>query len=473
MPIWLHRLLGSIALGFGFFVPPFTLVLLVKGVMSGHPGALKIALMFGGVGLSPILGALFSQWLMTKIPALCQQCGGWTFRQWADWRQRDPDGGRNDILGDYRCASCAVKRGPSEPDFWLKQFGSPVQGILKKTAILWRLPFIALCLFGLLGLLSIGAPWVFGMFVFAYVVMGIPLQLLVRVFPQEARENQPTPWLKFLKYAVGMLFLVAAALAPCRGLLYLIAGYPGSWSSPPLGLAPSFDLLIGLCGVYYGVVGLLREGLWRYRQAGQVANLPTSKARAAAVGLAEFRGVARSSKPGQDLILSHEWVLFRDKQIEYEVKTLDSFYLEDETGRIRVDPVHDGVVFRTPSVSLLTALFGKRAGEIVLTRRVERDLWPNRTSVLKDGDPVYVIGTVEAGAQGLVVRPSAEGRVGEDLVLHFLSLLEPRPRRDVHDVFFIADSGEARARVLILRGFWRYMLWALFWTACSGRLLLG
>jgi hypothetical protein len=111
--------------------------------------------------------------------------------------------------------------------------------------------------------------------------------------------------------------------------------------------------ICGLSGLFLLSTGIfsMRAGLERYRLMQNIRNIPSSKAQSAAVGLAEFHGKAFPMKPMVSPISkekcayyyldakyyhrlgkSASWFpLFRDMPSE-------PFYLEDETGRIRVNP---------------------------------------------------------------------------------------------------------------------------------------
>src|SRR5262249_14541208 len=126
------------------------------------------------------------------------------------------------------------------------------------------------------------------------------------------------------------------------------------------------------------------DGFWRFRQIQEIDNLPTAKVRSVALGLAELRGVVhrQSTSPNTQAPL-----------LEFQGTTekIAPFYLEDETGRILVDP--EGSKIRSRNVFR----FGGRFNEIVLTRRVSGKSWLGTPSAgqLLDGDRVYVIGYVE------------------------------------------------------------------------------
>lgn len=360
-------------------------------------------------------------------------------------------------------------------------WSTPWRRLLRATSILWRLPFLALLSgMALIGFLGVAGPIVFGMFALAYGI-GVLLQLMVRAVPQSHPANQPTAWTDFARYAVGTLFLVLAVIGPIRGLLLLVA--PEARTSDAAVAyrfgPPGFNELAGACGLYYGLVGFLRESLWRLGQIRALRRLPTSAARSVAAGLVELQGTARTLD--EDPILRVEWGILSEGGFVWSRARVAPFELEDASGRVRVDPCGPELELRAPAVSLLLSLFGRRRSELVLTRHVVPGVWPDRRCELRDGDPVYVIGRAEerdgappgaTDSERLVVRPSKEARRPESLVEHLLDPLARRPRRRAEDVFFLADCGEGRARRLLWRGFLRSAAWTLLATGLSGLLLL-
>ena len=218
----------------------------------------------------------------------------------------------------------------------------------------------------------------------------------------------------------------------------------------------------GAITVVYGAVYLIKEGLWQRLQSHQPLNLPTSKARSAAIGLAEFKGVARAVKGESDPILE----LYLGGPSSHK-ETIHPFYLEDDTGRILIDP--RGASIQPEWQSNLT--LGAR--EIVLTRRVEPATHTTaEVRTLLSGDPVFVVGNVQERPD---VRPNAVG--SERLVVKPLeptvtsratSLLK---RYDIPQAFYLTDAGEPVAVTQMRKGIARVVFLSLIYIA-SGVVLL-
>lgn len=245
----------------------------------------------------------------------------------------------------------------------------------------------------------------------------------------------------FIMTPVGILGL----LAPWRALMIIAnlhypalvaAVYPmlegGSFYIPIL------ETLYGVCGVIMAVLFGFKSSSTYIKFIRVIENLPRSMAGSAAVGLSEFRGVAR---------------LVTNKQ----------FLLEDKSGRIRVElpavkPWNPFDIFPVPDKTDFTKVFfARRGGE------------------LYDGDPVYVVGSVEidkgaapkdAESARLVVRPSS-GKERKGLVKRFLfSEFERHDMaEDYHNIFILTDRPESSARNLLRRAmFTSFGMIALFLT---------
>lgn len=275
-----------------------------------------------------------------------------------------------------------------------------------------------LLLIGLVGVCVLGAgvillrlAWFFYPAGIAVVTAGIFLAFLFK-----RSKLPPVTFLGQLAFVVWGPVYVAGATMPLRASGALFVPSPSlAW----------FDVGIAAAGTLVALVVTARDAAWRRRQLVQLENLPTSKVAAAAAGLVELRGVARAatgtSRPGDVLI----------------PKVLQPFAVEDETGRVKVDPT--GARFR----DLLAHVFGGGACEVKL---------PEYT--LKDGDPVYVIGSLEEGARGeRVVRPRVEAKTG--FLWRTLFTFKEKgtlPQRDLQHVFFVSTQDERAARRHILNG---------------------
>lgn len=327
-----------------------------------------------------------------------------------------------------------------------------------------------------------------GMFAFFLPFFYAALALLFPVavmFAPSGREPRREQVVKGLKALVLMPVVFAAIAVPFRllahGMRFVCPAIPLDFFSIPskydshqtlFRLFPAFDGWLGGCGLALFAVGAFVSWFRNLRVTHQIGNLATSKVHSAAVGLAEFHGAAHRIDGASDkpILLSYK---------PYSSKTgtkrrvLDPFYLEDETGRIRVDPggaeFDDGTRIR----------FLDPIRFVCLTRRVERD----QTGVerrLMPGDPVYLIGNVEmnreaspdaADADRLVVRPSTDW-----VKPNLLQRLEPGvkdkvPGGDSQHVFFLSDTEEQTAGKMMRETLWKTWQFVAIWGAMSAGLL--
>jgi len=148
------------------------------------------------------------------------------------------------------------------------------------------------------------------------------------------------------------------------------------------------------------------------------------------------------------------------------------FYLEDETGRIQVES--KDAEFWDGDIRFLEPI-----RYILLTQHVERDQG-GVVRRLMPGDAVYVIGSVEenrgvgrdaGGADRLVLRPSSEW-VRPNLLQRLLPTTESKvPGSDIHHVFFLSDSSERSAAIVMRETIRRTWEFALVWAVMSAGLL--
>ncbi len=200
-----------------------------------------------------------------------------------------------------------------------------------------------------------------------------------------------------------------------------------------------FDVFVGIAGVVVVLGSTMIDTFWRLRQVRQLENLPTSRATSAARGIAEFAGVARSvTEPGRP-------ILYYESSADPIIRP---FYLEDDSGRIKVDPC--GAVFRCGRATSLTG----RINEIVLTRRfIPAQINRPMSMELRDGDPVYLIGNVMTAGNGeRVVKPLVEPGVTDPFLRLMLGKTSLPPARDIQHVFFLSDTDESIARRHIIGG---------------------
>lgn len=262
--------------------------------------------------------------------------------------------------------------------------------------------------------------------------------------------------------AVGIM--APLRLVPVAG--YLALGRPAGnfWEALTIGKDwMTADSIIGLCGIFGVASWLLIDAVWRFRQAGQVENLATSRIGSLAIGLVEVKGTVRPAAgsgggPAVELSTSMFDYIKPSQRIE-------RFVLEDKTGSVLVDATECRV--RAGWISEVAAIFGVR--EIVLTRRTERDDFTDAIRrTLEYGDRIYVIGNAERDAAGnLVVRPASRSGWNEVLWKTLFGTIRPPRGKDIHDVFFITDGDELTARKHILKGFRTVLLWGLIWIISS------
>ena len=335
---------------------------------------------------------------------------------------------------------------------------------------------------------------IFGILYFFYIQPGRPTE----------EFNQPLAFLKNFRLSdVGSLFraiivspLIAIGIfAPFRaiflGFLWIF-GWTDAWRNSFHDEMPEFNIVFGLCGVILGItVGSL---VWirGLRLKSQLTNLPTSTIGAAAIGLSELRGIAQprveedeentSGKErnvqGKDnaipVLLNSSWVGDDGKMTG---KTICSrFYLEDDTGRILVDP--RGVEFWDGSGNFLWSPIRS----IYLEKHYSEEILPwKSTSMLLPGDSVYVIGNVEekkdasldaSDADRLVIRPAS----GLENTSFFKRLLFGQKTKgkgsDIYNVFFLTDVTERSAAELLSRGLKNVWIWMLVWIAASLPLMI-
>ena len=209
-----------------------------------------------------------------------------------------------------------------------------------------------------------------------------------------------------------------------------------------------------------------------------------------AIGLSELRGIAQpregEAEDGKGItgndkrvhdgdsdnsipILLHT---SHDDEGKVRGKTICSrFYLEDDTGRILVDP--RGVEFWDGSGSFLWSPIRS----IYLEKHYSEEIMPWRsTSILLPGDSVYVIGNVEenrdaspyaSDSDRLVIRP-ASGLENTSLFKRLLFGEKTKKKgSDIYHVFFLTDVTELSAAELLSRGLRTVWIWMLLWVALS------
>ena len=216
---------------------------------------------------------------------------------------------------------------------------------------------------------------------------------------------------------------------------------PEDWQpmlpQPSLSGWAAFCVVAGVIGFSSHCVYVMLDVPWRLKQIRHVRTLPRSRARSGAIGLSEFEGTARAE--GADSSIS--------PPLE---GSATAFYLEDETGRIRVEP---------QEASLRPASVSSRSLEL---NEVEGGI--------RDGDHVYVIGFVQRRAPDsdeLVVRPLRQRLVSSPVG----GLLLPARRllvdRDAPNIY-IVEKGREHDVILRLRmALWDFSVYAGAYLASS------
>ena len=303
-------------------------------------------------------------------------------------------------------------------------------------------------------------------YVIAATVAVMGLTVLIKPF---ARAGN-TPLYALLISLCWVPIYTAGLLAPSRALVQLLheilpympynIGITGI-ENPRL--MAYLDVLVGLAGIGLSILATYIDSTWRTRQAAQVELLPTSKARSAAVGLVELQGRALPVSP------SATGPILQYNSRRADSKRKQPFYLEDDTGRILIDP--RGSRFRTRWMTS----FGGRITETVLRRREQLpDLSTPHIMTLQPGDPVYVIGTAQPNPDAPADAVDSECMVVRrrrmDLFstpMWQLSQGKLQPEHDVEDIFFLTDSKEQVARKRIMKGLWQVWAWAFLWIVMS------
>ncbi|CAB1056945.1 hypothetical protein D1BOALGB6SA_1684 [Olavius sp. associated proteobacterium Delta 1] len=320
-------------------------------------------------------------------------------------------------------------------------------------------------IFGMIPLVAIAAGLALP-YVIAATVAVMVLTVLIKPF---ARAGN-TPLFALLISLCWVPVFTAGLLAPSRALVQLLheilpympynIGITGI-ENPRL--MAYLDVAVGLAGIVLGILATYIDSTWRARQAAQVELLPTSRARSAAIGLVELQGRARPVSPSA-----------KAPVLQYNSRSADStrkqpFYLEDDTGRILIDPRASR--FRTRWMTS----FGGRITETVLKRREQLpDLSTPHVMTLQPGDPVYVIGTAQPNPDAPADALDSERLVVRQRKMSIfttpmwqVSQGKMRPEHGVEDIFFLTDSKEQAARKRIMKGLWQVWAWAFLWIVMS------
>ncbi len=296
--------------------------------------------------------------------------------------------------------------------------------------------------------------------------------------PDENRNFLVQILLSLPRGIVAGTVIAVALFAPMRGLSFLAAKYGGSerlfeiFETLPGNSA--LDAWIALIGIVFAILAgfaAWRQGL---RMKTQIENTPTSKTHSAALGLAEFKGVARSIEDKQERLTeiavdgekqtavpidlqnedTERAIIFEHylrKTDDHPLRTTEirsRFYLEDDSGRILVDP-------RKASFwGGRIEFFAPSARSIFLEQQSGKDKL-SEIRRLDPGDKIYVIGTVEelekslptaTGPARLIVQPSSRLKSTSVLSRIFLDKAGQTHGSDMVDVFFLTDAHRTQSR---------------------------
>ncbi|HEU5283010.1 MAG TPA: HEAT repeat domain-containing protein, partial [Burkholderiales bacterium] len=332
---------------------------------------------------------------------------------------------------------------------------------------------VLVVVFTLLGVAALTALSFFGYLYLAALML--VLSLFVPALPEYRALGYSS-----LGYVLVVLWLqisLTGYFAPFLALAYALQDY-FRFQDPMLPLIGAYGptlmawvrLAAGVTGIAMSAVLVAFALKWRLEQLRQIGNLPRSKARSAAIGLAEFEGVARHAGEPQ----AGESGERRSRRIlpgDDPLKPLVRFCLEDETGRIPVEPA--GARLRA-GMAFHMAL---ELCEVALHNAAKPH---GRKGELWDGDPLYLIGNVQIdpdavpdpmGAGGILVRPLAQPHHSGALWRLLFGRQPPCQQIDAPNVFFVSDSREHGARRAILSGMRQSVLFALVWITASAWLL--
>ena len=345
---------------------------------------------------------------------------------------------------------------------------------------------------------------------FAYFIIKGRILQKRRIDQLAAVENRKMFLLALFSLIRGIVVgtVVAAALfAPMRGLGFLVAKFSGSVRMIEVFEALSgngvIDAWLGLIGVVFPIPAGFAAWYQALRMRTQIANIPTSKARAAALGLAEFKGIAREIEATEDrmreIVVDGEKQTGMPKELQDEdaentilfdywekrtergslsIEIRSRFYLEDETGWILVDPRN--VWFWSGEVEF----FFPSARSIYLENRLEnRSVGDKLVKIrrLNPGDEIYAIGSVEeledisptaTGSQRLILRPSSTLKSTNLLRRIILGHRKQTSRTDIYDVFFLTDLEELNAAEVLTKGIANIWLWVGVMVCLSVPLLV-
>jgi len=330
-----------------------------------------------------------------------------------------------------------------------------------------------------------------------------------RKLRQAGVDQMPEGKTLWVRATIVGIFLTAAFLAPVRGCSYILAKLSGYEKFHEFLMVTSLngfvDAWLGICGVCFAIFA----GLMYWRQAlrlkTQIENIPTATIRSAAMGIGEFKGIARQI-PDKSQRLTEKIVNGREEKFAWAeengdrddpiihycytpgssryskvVEISSRFYLEDETARILVDPRRaeswegKGHFLTHPTRHYFLQ---EEEQDNLIQVPVENYYVKKDDSTVRQlvsGDEVYVIGNVEEnrdadpgaiGSERLILRPSTRLNL-PDLMSSIMLGESKTLGSDIYDIFFLTDIQESDAREMLTRGLGSVWIWVVSWAAFS------
>ena len=373
-----------------------------------------------------------------------------------------------------------------------------------RQTIIW-LPVILIVIFAL----GFFTPFLFmagPIFGISYIIKGRGM-----IDPNAPDIKGKNPILPVLRGAIIGTFMALSVLVPFRtvvtGLIWL-SGWENLQASLKKLSADGFvDAWFGVCGLSFAIIIGMMAWTRSLRLINQIENLPTSTVRSAAMGLSEFKGIARPIEDearrcaetridgkkekkkisfwSKQELLKKKDVISEEKQepILFEIFNRHSqisttfssrFYLEDETGKILVDP--RGIDFWDGHGHFMW----KPIRSIYLETRHSIDAH-RETRCLLPGDPVIIIGSIEENIETgqnaseldrLILRPSSSLKPPELFKRIIFGDDKKTKGADIFDVFFLSDLSEFKVKERIARGAGQVWKWMLAYVAFSAPLVL-
>jgi len=237
----------------------------------------------------------------------------------------------------------------------------------------------------------------------------------------------------------------------------------------------------------FGLV-LIIGGVQRYLLSQKIKNTPTSKVRSAAVGLVELAGKARCKDTILSPISNMRSIYWRVKGEYYQpgkhggwrdiynASSSEPFYLEDDTGKMLIEPKEaevdipsdffsEGHLSEGGIMGMFKArLLDQKVLAFLAATPAANQAFRNHSGYnlritewfIAEGDPLYVLG-------------SAEPQKGPMSATAHENLIVKKNQTD--GIMYVTDSGETKAAEKVAGGIW-WMLGLGFIMAAIGLFLL-